>query len=505
MKDLKSGFQIFLLALPLSLGIAKASGYPPAMGVLTAMVGGLITSLFRVTDLSIKGPAAGLITIAAAAMADFGSDERAWGTVSAIVLMVGLIQVLLGIAKLGGVSEFFPETVVHGMLSAIGLIIIIKHIPVLLGIDPFHYHSFDLFTLLKKLPTLIQDYQPHISSIGLLSLLILIAYPYVKISFVRALPASVWVLLGAIPLSITWDLKSNDLSYDLVHIGNFWDSITIRPRFDELNNALFWKYFIMFLFVSTIESLLTVKALETIDPLKRKVHVNGDLIGQGAGNMVSGLLGGLPMISEVVRSSANVAYGAMSKWSNFFHGFFLLLVMLFFIPLIEWIPNASLAALLLFAGYNLASPKHFIHVYSIGKEQFVIFITTIFFTLYEDLLVGVAMGMVVKISIELFYGLKFKNLFKMEYELHEDGKVIEITLLSTAIFTHRYALKTLLKNLDPQKEIRIDLSQTRFIDHSFMVMLDGLQKKTYEGRLLIKGIENHRSLSEHRLSAKVHV
>ncbi|MCX8147661.1 SulP family inorganic anion transporter [Thermaurantimonas aggregans] len=503
LKDLRSGFQIFLLALPLSLGIARASGYPPAMGILTAMIGGMVTSLFRVTPLAIKGPAAGLITVAAAAIADFGGIDSAWGTISAIVLLVGVAQILFGIFKLGSISEYFPETVVHGMLAAIGLIIILKHIPILLGVDPALYKNLSPVELFVSIPVFIENIQMQVAIIGFLSLGLLIIYPFITIKSIRRLPAPIWILTASIGLAIYWQMKTNALTYELVHIGNFWDSINIRPDFTAVKQGLFWKYFIMFLFVSTIESLLTVKALESIDPKKREVNPDGDLIGQGAGNMFSGLLGGLPMISEVVRSTSNASFGAQSKWANFFHGFFMLLVMLLFIPVIEWIPNASLAALLLFAGYNLASLKHFIHVYKIGKEQFVIFLVTIFFTLYEDLLVGVAAGMLIKAAIEMHYGLTFKNLFRAAYTLEKSATSLTIRMKEAAIFTHRNAIKNLLESNKEFPHLIIDLSAVKIIDHSFMVMLDSLKKNKYGDRLTIIGFENFRALSEHSLSTKV--
>lgn len=299
------------------------------------------------------------------------------------------------------------------MPAAIGLIIILKHIPVLLGVYPVIYKNLSPFELMTHIPAFNKNIQPQVVLIGLVSLGVLIIHPLMHNKTIESVPAPVWVLIISVSRAIIWRMKTNDLPYELVQISNLWESIKFRPDFSAVNAFIFWKYFVMFLFVSTIESLLTIKAIESIDPQKRRVDANGDLTGQGAGNVISGLSGGLPMISEGVRSTANVSFGANSKWSNFFYGFFLFLVMLFFIPLAEWIPNAALATLLLYAGYNLASLKHFIHVYKIGKEQFIIFLTTIFFTLYEDLLTGVAAGMLLKTGIELYLGLRFKSMFKL--------------------------------------------------------------------------------------------
>jgi MFS superfamily sulfate permease-like transporter len=330
--DIVSGFLVFLLALPLSLGIAKASGFPAAMGVLSAMIGGLVTVFFKTSELSIKGPAAGLITIAAGAITDFGGDEQGWKIASAVIVVMSIFQIIFGFLKFGSLSDFFPHSAVHGMLAAIGLIIIGKQIPVLLGDDPTLYKGEGPIELYMDIPKFILNAHWHIAVIGIIGLIIMFGLPLLKINFFKKIPAPIIVLFVAIPITIYWEFKKTEPSYSLVSIGDFWGSLNFNADFSAINTFNFWKYVFMFLFVSTLESLLTVKAVDNLDPYKRKSNYNGDLIGQGAGNFFSGLLGGLPMISEVVRSSSNVGFGAISKWSNFFHGLFLLLAMIFLIP-----------------------------------------------------------------------------------------------------------------------------------------------------------------------------
>lgn len=503
--DMISGFLVFLLALPLSLGIAKASGFPAAMGVLTAMIGGLATVFFRVSELSIKGPAAGLITIAAASVAEFGGDEQGWKMACGVVAVMAILQMLFGFLKFGSLSDFFPHSAVHGMLAAIGLIIIAKQIPVLLGDDPTLYKGEGPIELFMDIPKFVLNAHWHIAVIGLIALIIMFAFPFLKINFLKKVPAPMIVLLVAVPLTIFWHFNQTEPTYSLVTIGDFWGSLSFNADFSGIGTFTFWKYVVMFLFVSSLESLLTVKAVDSLDPHKRQSSYNGDLIGQGAGNFLAGIFGGLPMISEVVRSSANIGFGAKTKWSNFFHGIFLLIAMLLLIPVIEMIPNSALAAMLIYAGYRLAAPKEFIHTYHIGKEQLAIFLTTIIVTLAEDLLLGIAAGILVKFIFHLSNGVKFKSLFKANYEIEKDDKQTTISIKDAAIFSNLIAFKKLVTSLEPNKKIVFDLSRTKLIDHSFMNFIHHFEYGYNEngGNFSIKGLDKHKALSNHHLATRV--
>jgi len=503
--DMLSGFMVFLLALPLSLGIAKASGFPPAMGVLTAMVGGIFTSFFNVGKLTIKGPAAGLITVCSAAIIEYGGTESGWPVVCGIIVVMAAIQIISGFLKVGSLSDFFPHSAVHGMLAAIGIIIIAKQIPVLLGDDPSIYKGEGPIELLMDIPRFVINAHWHIAIVGLIALAIMFTLPMLKINFVKKIPAPMVVLLIAIPLSIYWHFEQTEASYSLVHIGDFWGSVRLNADFSHITEMTFWKYVFMFYFVSSLESLLTVKAIDGLDPYKRVSDYNGDLKAQGAGNMLSGLLGGLPMISEVVRSGANVNFGAKTKWSNFFHGIFLLLAMVLIIPVIELIPNAALAAMLIFAGYRLASPKEFVHTYHIGKEQLAIFITTIMVTLVEDLLLGIAAGILVKVIFHLFNGASLRNFFKVKHtvEKKSEGDYV-IKVEEAAIFSNLISFKNALSDLPAASHIRVDLSATTLVDHSFMSFITHFQRRYNDegGNFELVGLDKHKSFSDHPLSTK---
>lgn len=502
--DITSGFMVFLLALPLSLGIAKASGFPVAMGVLTAIIGGLFSSFFKVSPLTIKGPAAGLITVCSGAILEFGGGELGWQMTAGVIVVAALLQVVFGLLKFGSLSDFFPHSVVHGMLAAIGIIIIAKQIPVLLGDEPKMYVKEGPIQLLLNIPKFLVHANWRIAVVGVLSLVVMFGLPLIGLNFLKKIPAPMVVLIFAIPLSLYWHFEQTEQSYSLVSIGDFWGSLGINANFTGINSYVFWKYVLMFLFVNSIESLLTVKAVDNLDPYRRSSDYNGDLKAVGFSNAISGFLGGLPMISEVVRSSANIGFGAITKWSNFFHGLFLLIAMILIIPIIELIPNAALAAMLIYAGYSLASPKEFIQTYHIGKEQLIIFITTIAVTLGKDLLVGIFAGIITKFIIHLFNGATFKGLFKANNTTKTDGETTTFHITDSAIFSNLIGHKKALYNIPIEQDIIIDFSETILIDHSFMNFITRF-KRNHEyngGTVSFTGLNNHKSFTKHPLSTK---
>jgi MFS superfamily sulfate permease-like transporter len=503
--DLIAGFMVFLLALPLSLGIAKASGFPAAMGVLTAIIGGIATTFFKVSPLTIKGPAAGLITICAGAVIEFGGAENGWKVAAAALIVMAIIQVLFALLKLGSFSDFFPKTAIHGMLAAIGIIIIAKQIPVLLGDEPSLYAGEGPLELLIDIPNFITHAHWHIAVVGLIGLVIMFGLPRVKIDFIKKIPAPMIVLLLTIPLAFHWHFRDTEGSYSLVTIGDFWGEFGFNFDFSFFGALSFWKYVFMFLFVNSLESLLTVKAVDQLDTSTRKADPNGDLLGLGVGNFVSGLLGGLPMISEVVRSSANVRFHAKTKWSNFFHGIFLLLSMIFLIPLIETIPNAALAAMLIYAGFRLASPSEFIHTYKTGKEQMAIFLLTIIVTLAEDLLLGIAAGILLELLIYFIMGTPLRNIFKARFELIESPSQITVKINGSAQFSNLIGFKRKLEQLPEKREIIIDFSSAKLVDHSFMSFITYFQSeyKSRGGRMSLNGLENFAKVSSDHLATRV--
>lgn len=503
--DMLSGFTVFLLALPLSLGIAKASDFPPLMGLVSAIIGGIVVGLFMGAKLTIKGPAAGLIVIVASAVAEFGGGETGWHLALGAIVVAGIIQILFGVLKLGKLVDFFPLSAIHGMLAAIGLIIIAKQVPVLLGVDPSMAKGKGPLQLLGSIPSFLANLNPNVTIIGVVSLAIMQLWPKLKIKALKIVPAPLVVLLVAIPMQLFFDFSHTQKPFTLVKIGNLLDNIKVNVSFEGLGQTgIFIKYVVMFALVGTLESLLTVKAIDLLDPYKRKSDTNKDLIALGLGNTLAGILGGLPMISEVARSSSNVSNGAKTRWANVFHGIFILVFVLLAAHLIEMIPNAALAAMLITVGLRLAHHKEFIHAFEIGKEQLAIMLVTVFFTMYEDLLVGIGAGILLKIIIHLINGAPLKALFKAGITVSEKGNIYEVDIKWAAIFTNYLGIKSKLDSIPQGKHIIVKLVKTYLVDHSVMGSLELFQNDYVAngGRMEITGLEEHKSLSDHPLSTK---
>lgn len=503
--DATSGFIVFLLALPLSLGIAKASDFPPLMGLLTAIIGGILVSLLAGSRLTIKGPAAGLIVIMVEGVAEFGGGEIGWHYVLGAAVVAGIIQTLFGVFKLGKLVDFFPLSAVHGMLAAIGIIIILKQVPVLLNDNPNMAKGLGPFELLANMPAFFSELDIRATTVGLISFAIMMFWGKAQVGFLKKVPAALVVLLFAIPAELLLDFKHTEPPYALVHIGNLIENIRINVDFGGFaQTGVFVKYVIMIALVGSLESLLTVKAIDMMDPWKRKSNANQDLIAVGVGNTVAAVLGGLPMISEVARSSANVANGAKTRWANFFHGFFILVFVAFAAPLIELIPNTALAAMLISVGIKLAHPREFIHIFQIGKEQLAIFLVTIFFTLYEDLLVGIAAGIVLKMIIHVVNGTPWTNLFKAPVSVSfNDGRYL-VQVGRAAVFSNYLGLKAKLEAIPQGMHITLDFSDTRLVDHSVMENVHHFEHSYQEsgGTFEVTGLHNHKPLSDHKLAAR---
>jgi MFS superfamily sulfate permease-like transporter len=508
--DLIAGILVSLLALPLSLGIAAACDFPnPMYGVLTAIIGGMIVSFFAGSVLTIKGPAAGLIVIVAGSVAAFGGGEIGWHLTLGAIVVAALLQILFGILKLGKLADFFPLSAVHGMLAAIGIIIISKQLHILLGVNPVNEAGKPMvepLELLAAVPATLQKISANTKIVitGITSLILVLGIPMIKNKWIKKIPVPMIVLLVAIPLGSYLGLK--DIKGALLKFDKpFLDLVNVNVSFGGMKQiGTFIQYVILFALIGSLESLLTAKAVDLLDPFKRKSNFNKDLIAVGTGNVLAGVLGGLPMISEVARSSANVSNGGKTRWANFFHGLILLVFMLLLVPVLEMIPKAALAAMLIGVGIKLAHPKEFIHVFKIGKEQLAIFITTIVFTLCVDLLVGIAAGMLLKVLIHLLNGAPLKSLFKapISVSFNEDNYLIEIE--NAAIFTNYLGIKNKLDAIPQKMKITIDFNKTKLVDHSVMENIHAFEHDyaAQGGSVYIIGLHEHTSFSNHQLAAR---
>lgn len=513
--DIISGFLVFLIALPLCLGIAKASGFPPIAGIYTAVIGGLIVTFFSNSQLTIKGPAAGLIVIALGAVDELGKGDHVKGyqLTLAVVVVSGVVQILFGFLKSGKLADFFPASVIHGMLAAIGIIIMSKQIHIAMGVVPT---GKDPFSLIKEIPLSIANMNPEVALIGLFSMVVLFLFPLIKNQSIKRIPAPLVVLLIAVPLGFYFDL-SHAHDYDLgslhFHINpaqllvalpdNFFSGITF-PDFSQITSYTSIKYILMFALVGSIESLLSAKAIDTLDPKHRKTNMDRDMVAVGIGNTIAGFVGGLPMISEIVRSSANINNGAQSRMSNFYHGVFLFLFALLAASLIQSIPNAALSAMLVYTGFRLSSPKEFKKVKEIGFDQLFYFIVTMIVTLLTDLLIGVFAGIVAKLLLQFMQGVSFKRLFSLSWETTVVEKGDKITLRGVANFWNFLKFKPLLETFDKTKTVFLDFSKVRLVDHTFMENLHHVQNDFAQvgGHIILIGFEGYNFQSRHHLAAR---
>lgn len=507
-KDALAGFLVFLLALPLSMGVAKAADFPPIFGVVSAIIGGIVVSFFAGSRLSVKGPAAGLISIGAGAVAAFGGGELGWKLTLGAIVVAGIIQVIFGVLKLGKYADLFPSAAVHGMLAAIGIIIMSKQLHLLLGISPESLSGKGVIELLKTLPESIGNANKENSIIGLTCLVILFALSMIKHPVIKKIPAPLLVLAIAIPMGMYFDISNENAigpaaNYSLVKIGSIFDTFKDGIWLVDFSGmwthtGVFIQFVILFLLIGSIESLLTAKAIDLVDPYRRKSDFNKDLSAVGLGNILSGIMGGQPMISEVARSSANVSNGAVTRWANFFHGLFMLLAVIFAVPLIEMIPNTALSAMLVFVGFNLAHPKEFAHIFHIGKGQFVIFVSTVIVTLLTDLLAGVAFGIALKIIINMMNGAKVNDFLHLNMKIvNNNPEVAEVEAYGSLLFTNNMKLGEFLDALTRYKEVKFNFSEVELLDHTSLATIlkwKKVQEDLLDMKISLNGLENHTKL-----------
>jgi MFS superfamily sulfate permease-like transporter len=491
--DLLSGFLVSIIALPLCLGIANASSAPPIAGIFTAILGGLLCPLFSNSEMTIKGPAAGMIVIMLGCITDLGFE-----CALAVGVIAGIIQILFGFLKLGKWGDFFPVAAVHGMLAAIGVIIFSKQVHLMLGVIPSVKEPLELIELI---PHSLKNINQSVAVIGFLSLALLVIQRTVKATWVKIIPAQVIILFASAALASYYGLQMMNPKY-MVSIPNNLLQGFAFPHFDQVFTLTSLKWIVMYALVGSLESLLSAKSVDLIDPYQRRSNLNKDIIAVGVANTLSSCIGGLPMISEIIRSSANINNGAKTRWSNFFHGFFLLSLVVTVPFLLNRIPIAALAAMLVFTGYNLASPKEFKHLWHIGKFDFIVFITTLIITLATDLLVGIAAGVICNMILNLSIGAPIKRLFSIHYELSLDDNnqthVPKISLTGAATFSNWLTFQKRLDQLQHLTNLHIDVSKLKLIDHSFLSKMDELKKewKLNSKNLVIVGLNQLTPLSE---------
>jgi MFS superfamily sulfate permease-like transporter len=477
--DWKSGIAVFLVALPLCLGIALASGAPLLAGLVAGIVGGTIVSLLSGSELSVSGPAAGLTIIVANAITDLGS----YPAFLVSVIFAGAIQIVLGILKLGKIGGFFPSSVIRGMLVAIGIVIILKQIPHAIGDDldfigEFEFDQKDGENTFSEILKSFADIKIGALIISLIGLVILFSWTKLgeKFRWMNALPASLFVVLAGVAINESFLLWGPDffLGNSKDHMVNLpifassneiWSGL-VSPNWTFISNPKVYSIAFTLAIVATLESLLSLEASDSLDPLKRISSPDRELLAQGTGNLISGLLGGLPITSVIVRSSTNIYSGGKTRMSGFFHGILLLVAVLLLPLYLNKIPLACLASVLLYTGYKLAHPSAFKKVISEGWKQWVPFFVTVAVVVGVDLLWGIFIGTLVGLIFVLITN------YSSVFTVFKNGNEILIKFQKDVTFLHKMSLKEALRTIPDGSEVYIDRSKVHFMDHDINLLIE---------------------------------
>lgn len=477
--DFASGLVVFLVALPLCLGIALASGAPLFAGIISGIVGGIAVGVLSTSNLSVSGPAAGLTAIVLTAITDLGS----FTTFLLAVFIAGIIQLILGFIKAGSISNYFPTNVIEGMLAGIGVIIILKQIPHAFGYDPDFEGDQDFIQLdgnntFTEIFSILNHVQIGSIIIALISLGILILWTKVEfLSKIKVIPGALVAVIISIIVNQIFIQTNSPFQVLNEHLVNLPIPKTIQeftknfvfPDFFQISNPKVWIVALTIAVVASIETLLCIEASDRMDAQKRYTNTNTELKAQGIGNIISALLGGLPMTSVVVRTSANNAAGAKSKMSTIIHGFFLMISVLLIPQILNKIPLATLAAVLLMVGYKLANPKTFKYFFEKGKYQFIPFLATFLAVVFTDLLKGVTLGIVISIIFVLKGNLS--RAYKFRKEEFIDGDIIHIDLAQEVSFLNKAAIKETLNSIPENTKVIINASETIYIAHDVLDLI----------------------------------
>ncbi len=513
--DLIAGLSVALVALPSCMGIAIASGAPAMSGVIPVVLGGFIVTFLKSGSLGVTGPAAGLITITISAN-ELYSDGVVSGYpyVLAAFIIAGLFQLLMGIFRLGNLGNFFPSSVIHGMLAAIGIIIISKQIPASLGILS---EPGSMFNVIKNIPTWVLNLNPFVAIIAINTIMILVIHPKIKNKFIHFIPGTIWAIIFAIPFVFAFDFESYrniDFLNRMHNIGpfllvripeNLFNSI-VFPNFSKIAEPQFWLIVFSITLVSSIESLISAKAVDKLDPFSRKTNLSKELSALGIGTILSGFIGGLPIATVIAKSSVNISHGGRTKWANFFQGLVILTFIVLLSPIVKTIPLAALAGILVFIGYKLTSPKLFKDSYLKGKEQLFILIATIIATLVWGLIMGIVIGTFITLIIH-FATTKLPLPKFITYLIRASMNIVHlkndssyyIKVRGIANFINIQRLSKQLEKIPPRENVIVDFSHTEMIDHTMMEFVHDYQLLYINngGNFDITGLSVHISSSEH--------
>ena len=512
-KNLFSGFVVSLIALPLGLGLALASGAPPISGVIAAIVGGTVVALIGGSNVTITGPGNGLVVVILAAITTLGNGDMQQGflyTLAAIVVS-GIIMILLGFLRMGSLGDFFPSSAIQGMLAAIGIGIFAKQIHVMLGNTNAKGSIIDL---LLQIPEGIINFIKaenasmfYAGLVGILSLLIMIFYPKIRNRYLKLIPAPMWIVLLSVGLYFYFDyFSAADYPIDKRLLINLPDDILSNfafPDFGKIYEIDFISAVISITLIASIESLLSIKAVDKLDALKRRSNVNKDIRALGIATVISGFLGGLNVVTVIARSSVNVNNKGSNRSANFFHASFLIVFILVFATELRKIPLPALAAILVYTGYKLASPENIKKVFLVGKEQLIIFLITLFVTIATSLISGILAGIfatfIIHIIINKNAKLFFKNILKPNVLMFKQDHKYYVSVKNFASFLNYTKLKDKLNQIPETEEAIIDFSLCDFVDDSVMENMSNYTESFARkgGHFEVIGLDEAKSTNNH--------
>ena len=511
-KNIFSGFVVSLIALPLGLGLAMASEAPPIAGVIAAVVGGIVVSILGGSYVTIAGPGNGLVGVLLIAISSLGLNSA-----YAAIICSGAFLLVLGFLRMGKLADFFPSSAIQGMLAAIGLIILGKQFHIMLGNKISRESTLDYLLEIPNTIIGVFSYTDigliYAAVIGGISLVIMLYYPKIRNKYLQLIPAPMWIVILSIAFSYFFEIvlrQPNPIASEYM-ISGIPDIKQIAaqiptPNFSGISSISFWASVISLTLIASVESLLSIKAVDKLDPEKRRSNVNKDIKALGLATIGSGFLGGLNVVTVIARSSVNVNNGGSNRSSNFAHAVFLVIFILLFSTQLQRIPLPALMAILVFTGYKLASPNVVRNIFSIGKEQVIIFLITLIITLKVSLISGITSGLIATFIIHVIINKSFslfaKNILKPNVLMYkeEEGKgdyYISVKLFCS--FLNFNKLKQKLDAIPEDSDVILDFSLCEFVDHTVMESVHNYQDLFHKkgGNIEVIGLDMHGTESEH--------
>ncbi|MAC86787.1 MAG: sulfate transporter [Gammaproteobacteria bacterium] len=512
-RNIFSGFVVSLVALPLGLGLALASGAPPISGIIAAIVGGLVCTILGGSNVTITGPGNGLVVVILSAITILGDGNMYEGylyTLAAIIIS-GALMFILGVLRLGSLSNFFPSSAIQGMLAAIGIGILAKQIHVMLGnlkatgsiIELLYFIPADLLIFIKTADKSVF----YAGSVGIISLLIMVFYSKIRNKYFQLVPAPMWIVLVSIGMYYYFEMFSTE-TYPITdqYMINLPEKIFgefPQPNFTKIFSYEFLSAVIAITLIASIESLLSIKAVDKLDPEKRRSNVNKDIRSLGIATVISGFLGGLNVVTVIARSSVNINNRGSNKSANFFHALFLVAFIVLFAGELRHIPLSALAAILVYTGYKLASPENIKKTFQVGSEQLIIFLVTLIITVLTNLISGILIGIfttfIIHIIINKNMSLFIRNLLKPNVLMFEEDEKYFVSVDNFSSFLNYSKLKSKLDQIPETEDVIIDFSMCDFVDHTVMENIHSYSEsfKRKGGHFEVIGLDGYKSGSTH--------